>query len=512
MKDTWRRITTSGIHESQDTVLKRNIVLTNSLALILLMLSLVLAMLILIYFGPVISCAMAASSVLLYSGVIMLNRAGHINAGRMLLAIGVPVWTLSTALVSKSFDLFIEEFEFFDTRLIILSSTVLPMVIFDIRERKRLWAGLFACFAILVLYDPIHNMFGVGYFQAGLSSLNYPFINIIGVLCWALITGSMYTLKYQILKHEQALEHNNHTLLAKNNELSSLYNEIEAQNEEILAQTEEIVEKRDQMQQAHTIIMMQKEQLQKENKNLQEELVENNVQLKQTNKELLRHVQELEQFSYTISHNLRGPVARLLGLTHLFEKEKVDNGNKEIILHIEDSAKKLDQTLKDLTKILELRRDLLEKREKVDLHDEMDRVKHMLAEKIEATNTEIREEIEIEKFYSIRGFIQSILFNLISNAIRYRSTERKPLITVSATTQEEHLVLMVSDNGLGIDMEKYGAKLFDMYKTFHEHAKGRGLGLYLVRMQIDLLGGNLKVESEPGVGTSFIINLPLKAF
>ncbi|MGB3181110.1 MAG: hypothetical protein WBB45_06950 [Cyclobacteriaceae bacterium] len=256
MKILWKSITVWGTNDRQIPVLRRNIVLTNNLALILLLLSLVLALLILAYFGPVISALMAVGAALLQLSVLLINRFGYPDIGRLLLTMGMPVYTLISALVSKSPDNFVEEFEYFDTRLIILSTVVLPMIIFDLREKKRLGIALLITLLCLILYDPVHNLFGYGYFQMGLSSGNYPFINYISVLVWALVTGSMYSLKYQLLKYERALQEKNTGLASKNTELAGLYSEIEAQNEEIIAQTEEIIEKRDQMQQAHAIIMM----------------------------------------------------------------------------------------------------------------------------------------------------------------------------------------------------------------------------------------------------------------
>ena len=101
--------------------------------------------------------------------------------------------------------------------------------------------------------------------------------------------------------------------------------------------------------------------------------------------------------------------------------------------------------------------------------------------------------------------MESIIQNLLTNALKYRSLKRKPHIVVSTRREGPSTVLRVSDNGLGIDMERFGDKLFGLHKTFHEHKDARGVGLFLIKTQIEALGGSIKAESEVDKGTTFII-------
>jgi signal transduction histidine kinase len=103
------------------------------------------------------------------------------------------------------------------------------------------------------------------------------------------------------------------------------------------------------------------------------------------------------------------------------------------------------------------------------------------------------------------AYLESILLNLISNAIRYRHHERKPEITISSFLENGKLVLQVSDNGIGIDLKRHGEKIFGMYKTFTNNPEARGIGLFITKNQIDAMGGRILVESEPNVGTVFKI-------
>lgn len=104
--------------------------------------------------------------------------------------------------------------------------------------------------------------------------------------------------------------------------------------------------------------------------------------------------------------------------------------------------------------------------------------------------------------------LHSILYNLVSNGIKYRSMERKPEITIKSSSQPDSYQITVEDNGLGIDMESFGSKLFSLYKRFHLHTEGRGLGLFLVKLQVDALEGKIEVESEIEKGTKFTLTFP----
>jgi signal transduction histidine kinase len=111
---------------------------------------------------------------------------------------------------------------------------------------------------------------------------------------------------------------------------------------------------------------------------------------------------------------------------------------------------------------------------------------------------------------SVRSYVQSILFNLLTNAIKYRSPHRPLEIEVFSYQEGNFICLGVQDNGLGIDLEKYQDKLFGMYKRFHQHIDGKGLGLHLVKTQIEALGGSIAVESAKGEGTTFKVMFPVE--
>ena len=112
---------------------------------------------------------------------------------------------------------------------------------------------------------------------------------------------------------------------------------------------------------------------------------------------------------------------------------------------------------------------------------------------------------ESPSIYYSRPYLESIIQNLLTNALKYRSPQRKPHVIVKTELQGPSTVLRVSDNGLGIDMKLFGDKLFGLHKTFHEHKEARGVGLFLIKTQIEALGGSIRAESEVDKGTTFII-------
>jgi len=105
--------------------------------------------------------------------------------------------------------------------------------------------------------------------------------------------------------------------------------------------------------------------------------------------------------------------------------------------------------------------------------------------------------------FTVRPILSSILFNLASNAIKYRSPGRALNLRIKTSRTDEGVTLYVSDNGLGIDLGQNDRNVFGLYKRFHTHTDGKGLGLYLVKLQIESLGGSVQVESQPNVGTTF---------
>ena len=233
------------------------------------------------------------------------------------------------------------------------------------------------------------------------------------------------------------------------------------------------------------------------------------------NADLVQKNIELKQFSYIVSHNLRSPISKILGLASLFEKEKEGNElNKELIDYVQQEVSNLDDIVKDLNTILGARETATNSAsEEISFLDELKLVVQTLDTEIIENNVTIRTDFRTaEKVTSIKAYFYSILYNLISNAIKYRSPERPLVIELKSYNANEFVCLEVKDNGLGIDLAKFGHKIFGLYSRFHTvAAPGKGIGLTLVKSQIETLGGKVEVESEPGTGTTFKLYFPVSS-
>lgn len=223
--------------------------------------------------------------------------------------------------------------------------------------------------------------------------------------------------------------------------------------------------------------------------------------------ELSQNNIDLKQFSYVTSHNLRAPIANLLGLTSLIDHYKVPNKSlKQILDGIKQSAVAFDDTVKDLTKVLVIKDQTNIIKEQISLVTVVDCVLRQLSISLDENTIKVNYEFEEAPFVVFTStYLESILLNLFTNAIKYKSPKRKLKINISSSNIDGFVVLKFEDNGIGIDTNKYRDKLFKLYQRFHDNPDGKGLGLYLIKSQIEALGGTISIESKVGKGTTFIM-------
>jgi PAS domain S-box-containing protein len=226
--------------------------------------------------------------------------------------------------------------------------------------------------------------------------------------------------------------------------------------------------------------------------------------------QLVMHNNDLLQFSFIASHNLRGPVATIMGLSKLIEIQPIENQELNILHnHLFTSVNKLNEVIKDLTKILEIRGDHYQSKQWLDIADLYKSIQETLALQLISGEVEIRTDFSAySHFFTIKTYFYSILYNLVSNAIKYRSPHRPALIEIKTFQSNGHVGFFVRDNGIGIDLKQFGNKLFTLYQRFHLDVEGKGLGLYLVRTQVNALNGSIDVNSKPGQGATFTVSFP----
>ncbi|MDR3693642.1 HAMP domain-containing sensor histidine kinase [Mucilaginibacter sp.] len=215
-----------------------------------------------------------------------------------------------------------------------------------------------------------------------------------------------------------------------------------------------------------------------------------------------------------LSHNIRAPIAKIISLIDLLKDECVnhDDNAQILIKYLTDSAMSLDEVINDLTNILSVSRAENQNIELVNLPDIINSVQDSLEVQIRESGTSLQIYIDENAMYfnSIKSYVNSIIFNLVSNAIKYSKRDIHPSIIIKAKKYDDRLLLVITDYGIGIDLNKAGTDLFGLYKRFNFSKEGRGLGLYMTKTQVESLGGTIDVSSHLGVGTTFTISLQLK--
>ncbi|MCW3078334.1 MAG: hypothetical protein JWO32_2943 [Bacteroidetes bacterium] len=224
--------------------------------------------------------------------------------------------------------------------------------------------------------------------------------------------------------------------------------------------------------------------------------------------EIIQHNKNLEQFAYIISHNLRSPVANIIGLSNMIQN--MPGLNKADLQRCIDglalSANKLDDTIIDLNYILQIRSDINEQKEIIKLNNIVRDISSGISLLINQEKAFINTHFsEADEFYSIKSYVHSIFYNLITNSIKYRHPLRDPVIEIKSKTEPGKFILIFKDNGLGINLNAHKEKVFGLYKKFHSNTDGKGMGLYLVKTQVEMLGGTIDVKSEPNQWTEFTI-------
>ncbi|MEQ8474823.1 ATP-binding protein [Fulvivirga sp.] len=287
--------------------------------------------------------------------------------------------------------------------------------------------------------------------------------------------------------------------------------EILAQNEEITAQNEEISSQNEELVNSKNIIEEQQTKLLIKNEELSAELVEQNIELKNSNKALISQNNKLEQFAYIISHNLRAPIARLLGLGYLIDKTENQQEKEGVIKLMINASKDLNEVIDDMSHVLLIQNPGSKVLETVKFDTILDKVKKTLRHEVIKNQVVLSADFSgASEIYSLSLYIENIFHNLISNAIKYRHEDRIAKLEIKTEKKKDDIILTFADNGLGIDMDRDGEKLFSLYKRFYFHVEGKGMGLYLVKNQVETLGGSIIVDSELGVGTTFTIKLKSK--
>jgi signal transduction histidine kinase len=215
--------------------------------------------------------------------------------------------------------------------------------------------------------------------------------------------------------------------------------------------------------------------------------------------------ERLERFSYVLSHNIRNHTSNLTSLIDMAEVENLDDDNKELILKSRQVTRALTTTLDDLADVIKAQDDTIAK-EVINFTSSASKAIDMQSLQVSQAKAKIKQTFNVQEVSFPSLYIDSIMKHLLSNAIRYRDPAKSLQIELRSYKNEQgDTVLECQDNGLGMDMDAYGHKLFNLYATFHPALSGRGVGLFLIKTQIESLKGEILVSSQLGEGTQFRI-------
>jgi signal transduction histidine kinase len=237
----------------------------------------------------------------------------------------------------------------------------------------------------------------------------------------------------------------------------------------------------------------------KTNKNLEKIVIDRTIYLTNQNK-------QLEDFAHIVSHNLRGPVSNLNSLLNFYKEGKTIEEKEELIEMFEKTVNNIGSTLNELLEVVSIRHLSKNENEKISFETIFSKMTETFQGQIltsKATVTSDFSKAPDLKYSST--YLESIMQNLLSNALKYSAAERTPIIHFETKIVNNNIELTVSDNGLGIDLSKNKSQLFGLHKTFHDHPDAKGFGLFLTKAQVEAMGGEISVTSELNIGTTFKI-------
>ena len=468
-----RNIFQFGISPKNKLWQNRNIIAANSIAWIVAGVAGLLAMLhsMLVSFDLAGWMVVAISTLLLT--IPFISKAGYVNLSRFLLVLITVLGTLAVTITRKYYGTGIPDLgTYYQPRVILIIFCAIPLTIFNFNERLSLFGSSAFGLLALLLFDPVHELFGVGYYQEGYQSENYYITNLYFLFAYLFFIGIVGYFKM-------------------------IREEYEVKNQELM---------KTQLQR-NALIQDQKHELENKSFVLNQLLQEKDKDMSQVAQELLKFNQELMQYSYALSHNLRGPVARLLGLFNLMGESKTDAEKYQFYKLAVQELQALDTIIYDLNKIAETRGETYQIMEKVKFEEVYHETTTLLEAHIKKCKAKVLADFQkCAEIFTVRERLSYIMFNLISNALQYRKPGESLDIKIRTFRQQDFVMLEVEDSGQGIDLDKHGADLFKPFKRFNLRASGRGLGLYLTKLQVEKLFGSIEVKSTPDVGSVFIVS------
>ena len=249
-------------------------------------------------------------------------------------------------------------------------------------------------------------------------------------------------------------------------------------------------------------------------KQLSDELNRKNNELEAIRSGLINKMSQLEELNYIIAHNLRGPANNIKMLAEMLKNRDQPGQVDDLKMDIEEIAQYLDEgsnsllsSLNTLMDVVQLSMDKTIPYDNCDVRYIINEILGQLNSTIYEKNASVKLKLSVDFIRYPAVFLESILYNLISNALKYTSPKRTPEILISVYLADNRNTISVKDNGLGLNLQKYGNKIFKLNQVFHPGHDSKGVGLFITKAQIESFGGNIHVKSNEDEGAEFIVTL-----
>lgn len=217
---------------------------------------------------------------------------------------------------------------------------------------------------------------------------------------------------------------------------------------------------------------------------------------------------KLKNFAHIVTHNLKQHVGNFESLLDFHEEAETLEEKEELMQHLKTLSTSLTKTINNLNQVVSVQANNNKKTERIYVAQEINNVLKSLDFVINESHTTVINNINEKYFiYYNLSYFESVIQNLLTNAIKYKHKDRNPIIHIDYAFRQDAIDLIISDNGRGVDLDKFGKDIFGLYKTFHHNDDAEGVGLYLIKNQIESFGGKISVKSKVNIGTTFTITV-----
>ncbi|WOK07884.1 ATP-binding protein [Imperialibacter roseus] len=518
------KIQNIGVEPHMSKALKRSVILSNSLSLMIATMPILFTLLVSITQGTALITVPLVTQPLFVLTPILLNAVRWTTASRILLSWITPAVIISYSIINKTNGLDMQVSSYVGFRITMVASSILPFLLFTPAERWLMFLTLGLSSFTVISFDAVHTFFGVGFSNASLADSSYQLTNIRAFMGIVIIGSCALILKNSFEKSEAENEELIEELGRRNTEIKTQLREIQNQQKSIQSQKDliehqyniilqreaRLMSNEEKLTQANKVIKSQHDLLLSKNIDLQQKLIEQNDMLEKANQDLIKMNADLHHFMYMASHHLRGPIATLHGLINLVPRKKLDEELSDLLDRGIDELGALNNVVDDLNHIDTIKNQLLHPVEKIFWDKIVASVLEQYEQEIRELGIVIKLDLNQAPYITtIRSLLYDILDKIINNAIKFRSPERPLMVTISCKLDEDKLILEIADNGMGINMSYFGDRVFGLYKRFHENTAGKGLGLYFVKAETELLEGSISVRSVVDQHTTFTLKFPI---